>query len=150
MEKIVDNEITISLDKFAKAPEGSILVKGKGLSFAFIPESEITEEVRKEAAELKKVTLEWDVVKRTVRHFKVRCKSHFCLAFAIFKMRAMMGDIDVSDADLRIDEDVLEGRRTIGEALEYNKTLKSIFVSIFGEEDDEKEVEGEQIVFPEV
>ena len=143
--------LCVNMNEFDKAPVGYVAVKAEGGRIRFVsPDTFVKEYTRKVAACVEK-TQQFDALKKHVKHFKVRCKSHFVNAFCLFKLKVITGEIGIENQDaFTLDQQVLSNGLSIRDALSKDENLMRIFVAIYGDVDDEDESEGDTKTFPEV
>lgn len=143
--------IIVTPENLEEARPGYIVVKNEKGQLVLADPSFIVEELRKEVKEAANAVYRFDAFTRHVKHFKTLCKSHFINAFLIYKTKAMEGEIEVPNAAfLYADDAVLNGEKTVLQALQENNILNDIFIKIYGEYDAEEDKEGETLTFPEV
>lgn len=122
--------INISLDDYKGAKDGSLLIK-KGNSWHPISFEELAKAQNDKLKELDELKNEVKVLGESARHFKVYAKSHFMVAFNSLKLKAIVGEIDVDEETLHLDEKVLNDELSVEDALAQNEQLKAIFDAIY-------------------
>lgn len=143
--------IIVTPENLDEAKPGYVVIKNEKGHLVLADPSFITADLRKEVGEAASAVDRFDAFTRHVKHFKILCKSHFINAFLIYKTKAMEGEIEVPNAAfLYADDAVLNGEKTVRQALQENNILNDIFIKIYGNYDAEEETEGETLTFPEV
>lgn len=142
--------VTVTPENLEDAKPGYIVMKAENGKLVLADPSYITDQICSEVRNAIDAVDRFDAFTRHVKHFKKLCKSHFINAFLLYKTKAMEGEIEVPDAAfLYADEAVLNGEKTVRQALAENNLLNDLFVKIYGEYGDEDE-EGDTLAFPEV
>ena len=143
--------IIVTPENLDEAKPGYVVIKNEKGQLVLADPSFIVENLRKEVREAADAVDRFDAFTRHVKHFKTLCKSHFINAFLVYKTKAMEGEIEVPNAAfLYADDAVLNGEKTVLQALQENNILNEIFIKIYGEYDAEEDKEGETLAFPEV
>ena len=143
--------ICVSPENIDKAPIGWIVAKAERGRLVLIDPSTITKAAEDKADKALEAVSRFDAFTRHVKHFKTLCKSHFVNAFTLFKTKVMEGEVEIKDESaLALCDQVLSGEKKVSEALNANDDLKAIFVSIYGEYDENEEADGDTKAFPEV
>lgn len=136
------NKIEVLLPDYKNAPDGSLLVKEKGV-WKITSFKELNKENEEELKQLPLIKQEITNVKEYQKHFKVYAKSHFLVVFNLFLSKVINGDIDCDDDEiLTLDSKVIQGEISVENAIEKHEYLKTTFESVFNDR--------ETIEFPEV
>lgn len=143
--------ISVSPDNIDKAPIGWLVAKAERGRLVLIDPSTITKKAEEKAEKALEAVSTFNAFTKHVKHFKTLCKSHFVNAFTLFKTKVMEGELDIVDESaLALCDQVLSGEKRVSEALNANDDLKAIFVSIYGDYDENEEADGDIKAFPEV
>lgn len=143
--------IVVTPENLDDAKPGYIVVKNEKGKLVLANPSFITEDLKKEVDKFSDSICQFEAFTRHVKHFKKLCKSHFINAFLLYKTKAMEGEIEVRDPSLLYaDEAVLNGEKTVLQALEENNILNKIFIDIYGPYAIEDQCDEETACFPEV
>lgn len=127
----MSEKIEIALPDYANAPDGTLLVihKGKWKKTTF---KELSSELDAKIERLESIKNEFEVMKKSTKHFNVYAKSHFFVVYNYFMIKVLGGNVDIENEDvLELDQKVFSGEISVKDAIEMHPLLKDVFTKLY-------------------
>lgn len=128
-------QVNIELQDYAKAKDGSLLIKkdGKWVITTFEELNKVNDPIIKKVEELDS---DFKALARNSKHYVKYAKSHFFLVLGYLKTKVLMGEIDnIPERVWALEQMVIEDVISVEDALKESDELKYYFDKIFDDND---------------
>lgn len=125
------NTINIKINDFKNAPDGSILIKKNG-NWNFTSFDELNKNNVKQLNQIEALKSKIQVLEEYNKHLPKYAKAHFINVFNYFKMKIILGEINVVDETiLTLDDAVLNNTISVQDALSKHEFLYNTYKKLY-------------------